>query len=131
MLSNPFSETVNYTLKSPFTRLKLVEYGGRPIFYFYSIFKSTGTSWMGDVDLTSGTDEELATSVRKMKEGYDEFAKLQPLQYEFLESHEQLAPDVFRSTFSDGTEIVCNYSDQPFTYRETLVEPLTYGVFRP
>lgn len=131
VLSNPFSATVNYTLKSPFTRLKLMEYGGRPIFYFYSIFKSTGNNWMGDVDLTSGTDEELAASVRKMKEGYDEFAKLRHLQYEFLESHEQLAPDVFRSTFSDGTEIVCNYSDQPFTYRETRVEPLTYGVFRP
>ena len=66
-----------------------------------------------------------------MKEGYDEFAKLQSLQYEFLESHEQLAPDVFRSTFSDGTEIACNYSDQPVTYREMRVDPLTYGVFRP
>lgn len=130
VLNNPFTATANYTIKGPVARLKLVEYGGRPMFYFYSRFKSTGNNWMGDLDIGCATDEELVESVRKIKQGYDEFETVRNLQLEFMESHDQLAENVFKTGFSDGTVIVVNYGDKPFEYRGKTVSPLGYMIFR-
>ena len=129
MLNNPFCATTNYTLKDPISRLKLVEYGGRPMFYFYSGFLAAGSNWMGERDITCGTDEELRESVAKIREGYEEFQCLRPLQYEFMENHEQLTENVFETTFSDGTRIVTNYSSEPFVCRGRTVKPMSYEVF--
>ena len=128
VLNNPFCATTNYTLKDPISRLKLIEYGGRPMFYFYSGFLAAGANWMGERDITCATDEELRESVAKIREGYDEFEKLKNLQYEFFENHEQLAPQAFRSVFSNGAEIIVNYSDEPFEYRGESVPALGYIV---
>lgn len=129
VLNNPFCATTNYTLKDPISRLKLVEYGGRPMFYFYSGFLAAGSNWMGERDITCGTDEELRQSVAKIREGYEEFQRLRPLQYEFMENHEQLAENVYETTFSDGTRIVTNYSSVPFVCRGKTVKPMSYEVF--
>ena len=40
ILYNPSTATVNYTLKGENSERKLMEYGGRPSFYFYSKFMS-------------------------------------------------------------------------------------------
>ncbi|MDO4574128.1 MAG: DUF5696 domain-containing protein [Planctomycetia bacterium] len=129
VLQNPFCATTNYTLKDPISRLKLVEYGGRPMFYFYSGFLAAGANWMGERDITCGTDAELRESVAKIREGYEEFQKLRHLQYAFMENHEPLAQEVFCTTFSDGTRIVTNYSDRPFLCEGRSVAPLGYVVF--
>lgn len=77
-------------------------------------------------DLTCGDERELAASVAKIKEGYDEFEKLSHLQLEFMEQHEQLEPDVFRTVFSDGEEIISNYRKQSFDYKGKTVQPMAY-----
>lgn len=64
---------------------------------------------MGDGDLGCATDEELAASVAKIKEGADVYAKLSPLQYEFMEEHDEVSPGVWRTTYSDGTRVYVNY----------------------
>lgn len=130
VLNNPFCATTNFTIKDPVTQLKLVEYGGRPMFYFYSKFKSSGNNWMGDADIGCATDEELRESVAAIKRGYDEFESMKDLQYETLDEHAEIAPDVFCSTFSNGTRIVCNYSDADFTFEGQTVKPLGYVVIR-
>ena len=48
ILSNPATECANYTIKDPVKRLKLVEFGGRPMFYLYSAFRDNGDNWMGN-----------------------------------------------------------------------------------
>ena len=126
LLYNPYTATVNYTLKDPICRLKLVEFGGRPLFYFYQSFLSTGTSWMGNADLHCATDEELTQAVAAIKKGADEYETLKRLQTEFMENHERLAPNVFRTTYSDGTWIVTNYTDEPFVFEGRTVGPLDY-----
>ncbi len=86
VLSNPYSATVNYTIKDPVTRLKLIEFGGRPVFYYYSSFMAKGSNWMGDTDLICDTDRDLIESVRKIKEGWDEFQTMKHLQFEFMDA---------------------------------------------
>ncbi|MDO5580872.1 MAG: DUF5696 domain-containing protein [Planctomycetia bacterium] len=126
VLNNPFCATTNYTLKDPVSKLKLIEYGGRPMFYFYSGFLAAGSNWMGERDITCGTDEELRQSVAKIKEGYDEFEKLRSLQYEFFEDHEMIAEGIFRSAFSNGSSIITNYTDKPYSWKGRSVPSLGY-----
>ena len=130
ILSTPFTTTVNYTVQDRASQLKLIEFNGRPIFYFYSKFKSDGKSWMGDGDLGCATEEELRSSVAKIKQGQDEFAALSKLQLEFMDQHEMLAPNVFRTAFSDGSEIITNYGEGAFTYKGKSVQPMAYLLSR-
>ena len=109
ILSSPFTTTVNYTAQDRLSQLKLIEFNGRPVFYFYSRFKNDGKNWMGEGDLGCANAAELRDSVAKIKQGCNEFHRLSPLQLEFMEQHEQLAPGVFRTAFSDGSEIITNY----------------------
>ena len=51
ILSTPFTTTVNYTAQNRVSQLKLIEFNGRPVFYFYSRFKDDGKNWMGEGDL--------------------------------------------------------------------------------
>ena len=74
--------------------LKLHEFGGRPIFYY--------------------TRYEDVTPV---KQAYDDYKRLSHLQYCFMDDHCELAPDVFLTRYSNGEELVTNYSDTPFDYR--------------
>ena len=129
ILSNPFPTTCNYTIKDPASRLMLTEFGGRPFFYFYSNYRDNGDAWMGKEDLTCADDKTLAASVAKIKEGYDEFTALARLQTEFMERHEAIARDVFRSVFSDGSEIVSNYRNEAFAYKGRNIKPVSYVFF--
>ena len=126
ILNNPFTETTNYTIKPRSAALKMAEFGGRPMFYFYSKFRDSGSNWMGDADITCATDEELTASVRKIKEGYDAFEKLKHLQLEFMESHEKIADGVFQTVFSDGSAIVVNYGTEAFEYHGQTVPPADF-----
>ncbi|MBR1587317.1 MAG: hypothetical protein IJ658_03230, partial [Kiritimatiellae bacterium] len=51
------------------------------------------------------------------------------LQFEYLEDHAEIAPDVFRSRYANGEEVVCNYMDKPFVYNGAAVAPFAYGIF--
>ena len=42
----------------------------------------------------------------------------------------EIAPDVFRSRYSNGEEVVCNYTDKPFSYRGESVAPLAYRLYK-
>lgn len=130
ILSNPFTETVNASAKDSQTQTKLAEFNGRPIYYFYSRFKADNKNWMGDADLACETDAELAQSAAFVKKGCDEFEALADLQLEFMEQHEMLAPDVFRTAFSNGAEIICNYGSDAYTYKGQSVHPKGYRVVR-
>jgi len=131
ILSNPASETVNYNIKDPYYKLRFIEAGGRPLYYFYSKFMSNGNNWMGEVDLSYKDKEDLAQSVKVIKDGFDEYQPLAPLQYETLDDHREVAPGITRSLFSDGTRIVCNYTKEPYTFEGKEVKPEDYLVIKP
>jgi hypothetical protein len=126
ILSNPFPPTCNYTVKDAATRLMLTEFGGRPFFYFYSNYRDNNDAWMGKEDLTCADDRSLKASVAKIKEGYDEFVARAHLQTEFMERHEAVDKDVYRTVFSNGAEIVCNYRKEPFACEGRTVAPMNH-----
>lgn len=128
VLNNPYTATTNYTIKPDSVKLKLVEFGGRPMFYFHSKFKESGANWMGDDDLTCATEEELLRSVEAVKRGYAEFEELKHLQFEFMESHDTLSENVFVTTFSDETRIVVNYGPDDYDDEGRRVGPASYLV---
>ncbi len=121
ILSNPYLETLDYSYRNKSTmvnsdflgsyekrRLKLVEYGGRPSFYF-APYKET---------------------LEPIKEAYDGFKKRAHLQYEFMNSHEEVLPDVFLVTYSNGEKILCNYTSSEVSVLGQTVKPLDYVLFK-
>lgn len=125
ILSNPFYSTIDYnfprgktpakgnapyySLDTPQTRrLKLVEFGGRPTFYFTNY-----------------------KNLKPIKEAYDEYQPLKYLQYEFMESHDEVGPKVFVTRYSDGSETAVNYSDKAFEYKGRSVKAMSYELYRP
>ena len=83
---------------------------------------------MGDEDISCETDEALAAAVAAIKAGVDDYNRRSHLQAEFMEEHELLAPDVSRTVYSDGSEIVANYSSDDFVYKDRTVKSLSYIV---
>ena len=86
---------------------------------------------MGEVDLSYKDKEDLANSVKVIKEGYDEYQPLAYLQYETLDDHEEIAPGITRSLFSDGSRIICNYTKDAYTYENQTVPAEDYIVVKP
>ena len=123
---NPYTATVNFPLKDRFWLLKFLECGGRPAFYFHSQFRADGGHWMGMTDLRCDTDEALRASAAKVREGWDAWKPFARLQYEFMDGHGRLAPDVFLTTWGDGTRLVTNYSAAPFDFEGRAVGPMDF-----
>lgn len=126
ILSNPSAETTNYAIKDAKTRLKQIEFGGRPAFYYHSAFKSDGRNWMGNKDLRCQTQQEFEDSGNAIKSAYDEFSKLCHLQLEFMDSHDEISKDVFRTRWANGDEIISNYSSKDYSYNGKTVKPMAY-----
>jgi len=124
--SNPFTTTMNSTIKNRYTQLKAVEFSARPSFYFYSKFLSKGSNWMGDEDLTCETDAKLEWSVSKIKEAYDQYEKMKHLQLEFIESHSEVAPGVTCTGYSNGQKVIVNYNEKPVKVLGVKVPALDY-----
>ena len=108
ILSNPFYSSIDYPYKDRDTQLKVIEFGVRPSFY-YVYYK----------DLSG------------VKRACDEYQPLKYLQLEFMEHHGAIADDVFLTKYSDGSEIVTNYSDDDFTYQGKIVSAGTYHLLKP
>ena len=112
--NNPFTTTMNVTIKDRTAQLKAIEFAARPCFYFYAKFLSVGNNWMGDEDLGCATDEELRRSVAKIKEGWKVYETLKHLQLEFISDHTELAPGVFRTHYANGESVIVNYTKAPY-----------------
>ena len=129
ILSTPFRTMINCPA-NPDRRyaLKLAEFGGRPTFYWHSWFVTGRAPSMGTWDLEATTDEKLRRSVGWMKEGYDEYARRSDLQYHFMDRHEKVAEGVFRTVYSNGARMVCNYTEETVEVDGKTVPPLDYVI---
>ena len=130
IFSNPYTTTVNAQIKGRPSELKTIEFGGRPSFYFYANFLTPGKgkNWMGDVDLECGTDEALAKSVAHIKRGVDAHQKVWKLQYEYMDGHDELAPGVYRTSYSNGAKVYVNYTETPFAADDVTIPALDWIV---
>ena len=83
---------------------------------------------MGNEDLVCSTDEELRHSVAKIKEGYDVYQKLKHLQLEFIDSHDELAPGVFRTSYANGEKVYVNYNAATVVVDNVTVPAMDYDI---
>ncbi len=114
VLSNPYTQTVNATLKDKRTVLKMIEYGGRPSYYFYSAFMENGKNWMGNRDALCDTDTQLKETVAKIREGAALYDRLSSIHTAFMDNHEEVAENVYEVTYSDGTVIRVDYNKEEY-----------------
>ena len=91
----------------PAISLKIVEFGGRPIFYSYK-----------------------TKDVPAMKRAWDEFVPVRHLQKELMLSHRTLAPGVTATRYGNGETVVCNYSDKPYQQGLETVPSLGYRILK-
>ena len=79
-------------VEDPYAALKIVEFGGRPIFYTYKF-----------------------ADVPRIRKAWDEFVPFRHLQREAMTGHLEIAPNVFETVYENGERTVCDYND--FTAR--------------
>lgn len=122
ILYNPSAETVNYSIKDAATRLRFIEYGGRPVGYINSKYvdedyeENGGCgNWMGTNDLLCANEEQLEETFRQLKAMYDEYQPLAHLQYETMLRHDKIADGIYRVTYSDGTLVTVDYNTESYT----------------
>ena len=95
-------------IEDPHAALKIVEFGGRPIFYTYKF-----------------------ADVPRIRKAWDEFVPLRHLQREMMESHHEIAQDVFETRYADGSRTVCNYRGEPFALDGEAVPAMGYILMGP
>ena len=69
---------------------------------------------MGKEDFLCDTDEQLKDSVEKIKIMRDDYDLLKPERYEFIEEHQEVSPGVFKTVYSNKTEVVVDYNKKTF-----------------
>ena len=89
------------------TFLTLVEYGGRPMYYYC----------------------DYRQHIPAIARVYRAWRSLRHLQLEFIREHVRLAPQVFATRYENGEEVVVNYSDTPFAWRGRDVPSLGFEVY--
>ena len=90
-------------VEDPYVALKIVEFGGRPIFYTYKF-----------------------ADVPRIRKAWDEFVPVRHLQKEEMVSHRELRPGVFETAYGNGERTVCNYTDKPVVIEGRTVAPMGY-----
>ena len=107
-LYNCFTASVNACAKSDKTlSLRNYAWGGRPLSYFNSKFICGVNPW-GDEDIRYSSPEELRRTVAVIKADYDRYQRICDLQYEFIDDIEALDGSIIRTSFSDGTVLICD-----------------------
>ena len=94
-------------VEDPYVALKIVEFGGRPIFYTYKF-----------------------ADVPRIKRAHDEFVPVRHLQRELMVSHREIAPQVFETAYANGERTICNYNDKPVAAAGRTVAPLGYVLLK-
>ena len=131
IVSTPFRTMINCPA-NPDRRyaLKLAEFGGRPTFYWHSVFVTGRAPSMGTWDLEATTDEKMRQGVAWMKDGYDEFMRRGDLQFAFMDRHDKLADGVSRITYSNGAKMYVNYGGESKSVDGVTIPPMDYVVKR-
>lgn len=117
MMYNPYTMTVNSMFKKPENVLKMIEYGGRPTFYYYSKFTNNNFNWMGEDDAVCSTDQQLRSSVETIKLGCKIMNELLPTYMATMESHEEISENVYKVTYSNGITITVDYNNLTYEIR--------------
>lgn len=127
-LYNPCSGTVNFSVKGADEETTFMLMGGIPTFYFYSKFLHSGNNWMGESDLTCGTDEELVNSVAAIRHAMELYRVHTDRQFVLIDSFRHTENGLHVMRYKDGVEFVGNYTDHALPYGELEIPAHGYRV---
>ena len=92
----------------PKISLKIVEFGGRPIFYTYKF-----------------------ADVPRIKRAWDEFVPVRHLQKELMTDHHSVGENLFLTAYADGSKTICNYNDKTVVWEGKSIAPISYILINP
>lgn len=92
----------------PKISLKIVEFGGRPIFYTYKF-----------------------ADVPRIKRAWDEFVPVRHLQTEMMCDHRQVGENLFLTAYADGSKTICNYNETVVEWEGKTIAPISYILINP
>ena len=114
MMCSPYSLYMDSSYPSeeqPEALMKTLEYGGRPLLYYYKKF--TGEPpYINYINID--TEDDLKRTTAYAKELSDAYKEISYLQFEFMDKHEKIADNVYRVTYSDGSYITFDYNNNTF-----------------
>ena len=123
---NTDCSTVNEAVSSdPEKALRNLEFGGRPLSYFYSKFTSNNRNWMGEDDCCCAPDEELEFCVKAIAANYQKYCDVRDLQFEFIESYES-SDGISKITYSNGSSLVINHTELERKVNGNTIAPRSY-----
>ena len=104
--------------------LKSAEYGAALYFSLgyenTDSLKDTPLSYMYSIDYETWKSDIISL--------YDKYSSVfSELQDKEITDHEQLAEDVYRTTYEGGTSVVVNYGESAYTVNGTVVEPQDFS----
>ena len=109
VLSNPFGRSWNAQVSSAKCRLSVIEFGGRTTFYVNSKFYGKDLGALPDLRIDSS--ENILIAVDAVRRGEEEYGQLADLQFCFMDDHRWLAPNVVKTTYSNGDSVYVNYGE--------------------
>ncbi len=130
LLYNPMSPTVNYPIKNARERLITYLRGGKPTFYFFSKFRTGGSkNWMGEIDLVTTTQEDLAFAVKTVKDGVMEYRNgaFDERQFVYMKDYRILENGLEAAIYEDGCIVVGNFGETEQVY---MGETIPSGDYR-
>ena len=92
----------------PKISLKIVEFGGRPVFYTYKF-----------------------ADVPRIKRAWDEFVPVRHLQKELMTDHHQVGENLFLTAYADGSRTICNYNEKEVVWEGKKIAPISYILINP
>ena len=129
LLYNPTSPTINYPIKTPMDKLTFFMRGGRPSLYLYSKFRTGGeANWMGEIDLTIDSDEDMKKSVQAVAQALQEYAPLADKQFVYMARYDVLENGLEIATYADGSRMIGNFSEKTQTFEDRKIPAYGYIV---
>lgn len=133
LLYNPTSSTINYPIKPAADRTTMYLRGGKPSLYLFSKFRTGGEkNWMGEIDLTTTTDEDLRFAVKSVKDALDEYHSggFDERQFVYMSDYQILDNGIEVAMYEDGTAVVGNFSDGDKLWRKNVIPAGEYKVIK-
>jgi len=114
-----YGEVLNFSSNPQDDLLRHIEYGVYPSYFVTheatAIMLNTPSFWIYTSSYTQW-GEQIQQTYAWMN------ALLAPVRGQQIVAHEQVAEDVFATTYANGRQIIVNYTDSPFVYGGITVE---------
>ena len=73
---------------------------------------------MGDTDFRMDTEEAVKSGVEAALKTVNIYNEMSYLQYEFMDKHEKIGENRYRTTYSDGSEVTVDYKQKTFSIKK-------------